>query len=139
MKNLSIIVLATVLVTGIVQAKEPANKSRPNVILILSDDMGYSDLPKFGKSEIPTPNIDRLAENIDLGMGVLPGCRIEHQEAGMRRGGVELFYHTVDFLQFGHQLLFVLQLLHLPTRPNWRYRLVGLWQSLVRHYWLVPR
>jgi arylsulfatase A-like enzyme len=24
--------------------------------------MGYSDLPKFGKSEIPTPNIDRLAE-----------------------------------------------------------------------------
>jgi arylsulfatase A-like enzyme len=36
--------------------------SGPNVILILSDDMGYSDLPKFGKSEIPTPNIDRLAK-----------------------------------------------------------------------------
>ena len=34
----------------------------PNVILIFSDDMGYSDLPKFGKSEIPTPNIDRLAK-----------------------------------------------------------------------------
>ena len=28
----------------------------------MSDDMGYSDLPKFGKSEIPTPNIDRLAQ-----------------------------------------------------------------------------
>ena len=38
------------------------NPSRPNVVLILSDDMGYSDLPKFGKSEIPTPNIDRLAK-----------------------------------------------------------------------------
>ena len=36
--------------------------SGPNVVLILSDDMGYSDLPKFGKSEIPTPNIDRLAK-----------------------------------------------------------------------------
>ena len=35
---------------------------KPNVVLILSDDMGYSDLPKFGKSEIPTPNIDRLAK-----------------------------------------------------------------------------
>ncbi|MBT3482074.1 MAG: sulfatase-like hydrolase/transferase [Opitutales bacterium] len=35
--------------------------AKPNVVLILSDDMGYSDLPKFGKSEIPTPNIDRLA------------------------------------------------------------------------------
>lgn len=36
--------------------------SAPNVVLIFSDDMGYSDLPKFGMSEIPTPNIDRLAE-----------------------------------------------------------------------------
>lgn len=43
------------------QAQEPANDSKPNVILIMSDDMGYSDLPKFGTSEIPTPAIDRLA------------------------------------------------------------------------------
>ncbi len=43
-------------------AKRRPGESRPNVILILSDDMGYSDLPKFGKSEIPTPNIDRLAK-----------------------------------------------------------------------------
>ncbi len=39
-----------------------AEAKKPNVVLILSDDMGYSDLPKFGKSEIPTPNIDRLAK-----------------------------------------------------------------------------
>ena len=39
-----------------------SNNAKPNVVLILSDDMGYSDLPKFGKSEIPTPNIDRLAQ-----------------------------------------------------------------------------
>ncbi len=62
MKKLSIVVLAAVLAPGMVQAEEPAKESRPNVILILSDDMGYSDLPKFGKSEIPTPNIDRLAK-----------------------------------------------------------------------------
>ena len=36
--------------------------AQPNIVLIMSDDMGYSDLPKFGKSEIPTPNIDRLAK-----------------------------------------------------------------------------
>jgi len=41
--------------------KELTDGAKPNVVLILSDDMGYSDLPKFGKSEIPTPNIDRLA------------------------------------------------------------------------------
>ncbi|MDE0936115.1 MAG: sulfatase-like hydrolase/transferase [Mariniblastus sp.] len=54
--------LAVVVATGRVESKEPAKQFRPNVVLILSDDMGYSDLPKFGKSEIPTPNIDRLAK-----------------------------------------------------------------------------
>ena len=34
--------------------------SRPNIILILADDMGYSDIGCFG-SEIETPNIDKLA------------------------------------------------------------------------------
>lgn len=35
------------------------NGTRPNIIVILADDMGYSDIGCFG-SEIDTPNIDRL-------------------------------------------------------------------------------
>ncbi len=37
-------------------------KNKPNVLLILNDDMGYSDLGCYG-GEIDTPNLDRLAQH----------------------------------------------------------------------------
>lgn len=36
--------------------------TRPNIIVIMCDDMGFSDLGCYG-SEIPTPHLDRLAAN----------------------------------------------------------------------------
>lgn len=38
-----------------------AQESRPNIIVILADDMGYSDLGCFG-GEIETPNLDALSK-----------------------------------------------------------------------------
>ncbi len=35
---------------------------RPNIVLIMADDLGFSDLGCYG-SEIETPNLDRLAQN----------------------------------------------------------------------------
>lgn len=47
-------------------ASGPAHKAtagkRPNVIIILTDDMGYSDIGCFGGQFAPTPHIDRLAQ-----------------------------------------------------------------------------
>ena len=41
-------------------ASAPQRDERPNIVLIVADDLGYSDLGIFG-SEIPTPNLDALA------------------------------------------------------------------------------
>ena len=37
-------------------------RKKPNIVLILNDDMGYSDIGCYG-GEIETPNLDRLAAN----------------------------------------------------------------------------
>ena len=34
---------------------------RPNIIYIMSDDMGYADLSSYGQTKYATPNLDRLA------------------------------------------------------------------------------
>jgi arylsulfatase A-like enzyme len=38
-----------------------ADAPRPNVILIVADDLGYGDLGAYGATDLATPNIDRLA------------------------------------------------------------------------------
>src|SRR5439155_3968212 len=53
--------LAALLVVS-VESQQLLAANRPNVVVILSDDMGYSDLGCYG-GEIRTPNLDALAAN----------------------------------------------------------------------------
>lgn len=55
-------VVAALAVAAPGSAKPQAAEKRPNIIVILSDDMGYSDLGCFG-GEIETPVLDSLAKN----------------------------------------------------------------------------
>ena len=48
--------------TGFSQNKSPKVKSRPNIIIIYLDDLGYGDLSCYGATALKTPNIDMLAK-----------------------------------------------------------------------------
>jgi arylsulfatase A-like enzyme len=59
---LTALVLATLLINtdGAPKSNEARQVHRPNIILIIADDLGYSDLQSYGNVRIRTPNIDSL-------------------------------------------------------------------------------
>jgi arylsulfatase A-like enzyme len=54
--------VALLLCQAAVHGQNPENPRRPDILIIMSDDMGYSDLGCYG-GEIGTPNLDALAAN----------------------------------------------------------------------------
>src|SRR5882757_1144381 len=54
-----LLIAATFTVRG--QVTNKSNTSRPNVIYIYADDLGYGDLSCYGATKIHTPNVDKLA------------------------------------------------------------------------------
>ena len=59
MKNLLIALLLTIVFTYNCIA---SNKTKPNIIIIYADDLGYADVSCYGAIGVQTPNIDRLAQ-----------------------------------------------------------------------------
>jgi uncharacterized sulfatase len=51
----------SVLASGRADGARSVVAPRPNIVLILADDLGYGELGSFGQREIRTPNLDRLA------------------------------------------------------------------------------
>ena len=69
MKNLNVGLLSFATLPGALCAQEavdnvvPKSESRPNVVLIYADDLGFGDLGCYGAIGVETPNVDRLSNN----------------------------------------------------------------------------
>src|SRR5262245_50405262 len=88
---LSIFVIATI---SAADAAEAARK--PNIVVLLADDMGFADVGFQGCKDIPTPNIDSLAKNgVRCSNGYVSGPYCSPTRAGLLTGR----YQT----RFGHE------------------------------------
>lgn len=57
LKNISIFIL----LCSAVFSNSNAQSQKPNIIYIMTDDMGYADISCYGRKDYTTPNIDKLA------------------------------------------------------------------------------
>src|SRR5215212_3709825 len=73
-----------------------AADAKPNIIVIVGDDMGYADIGVHGCKDIPTPNIDKLAAaGTRCTNGYVSGPYCSPTRAGLLTGR----YQT----RFGHE------------------------------------
>jgi arylsulfatase A-like enzyme len=82
---LKITLLLTVLPAFVMAAEQPA---KPNVIVILADDMGYADLgSQEVRKDLKTPNLDALAANgVRCTAGYITSPQCSPSRAGLITG-----------------------------------------------------
>ena len=62
MRVISTGLLVTLAVLGVIAQTAPVRQDRPNVVLIITDDVGYGDIGSYGAPDIKTPHIDSLGK-----------------------------------------------------------------------------
>jgi arylsulfatase A-like enzyme len=53
--------LGLLLLAGLLSSQVSSAAEKPNIVVIMADDMGYGDLSCYGATRVKTPHIDRLA------------------------------------------------------------------------------
>ena len=59
--RVGLLLIASLFAAGFLAAQQPPRPIRPNIVLILADDLSYRDLSAWGQVRFSTPNLDRLA------------------------------------------------------------------------------
>lgn len=60
-KKYSSIIIATLLAFGYIRNSSAETLTKPNIVLIIGDDIGWNDIGCYGNNQVYTPNIDKLA------------------------------------------------------------------------------
>ena len=72
---------------GLFSDTTQAQTQRPNVLLIITDDLGYADLGAYGAKDIPTPNIDQLIRSgVQFTDAYVTGVYCSPTRAGLMTG-----------------------------------------------------
>lgn len=83
--------------------KTVAQKQKPNIIFILIDDMGWTDLGCYGSSFYETPNIDKLAQSGMKFTNAYSACTVcSPSRAAILTGKYPARLHLTDWIK-GHQ------------------------------------
>jgi arylsulfatase A-like enzyme len=61
MRTVLMVLVAAALIGDTAVSSRQQKPSRPNILLIQADDLGYGDLSAYGQSRFSTPSLDRLA------------------------------------------------------------------------------
>lgn len=68
-------------------AAQNAVPRRPNLVILVADDMGFADCGAYGCTDIPTPNLDALARHgVRFSQAYTSGCVCSPTRAGLMTG-----------------------------------------------------
>src|SRR4051812_7894501 len=96
MSRVSLPLLSLAVLGGLLTVAGSGEARPPNVVVLLSDDVGYGEYGFQGNREIPTPNIDAIAKNgVRFTNGYVSGPYCSPTRAGLMTGR----YQT----HFGHE------------------------------------
>jgi arylsulfatase A-like enzyme len=107
---------------------------RPNILLIMADDLGYGDLSSFGATDLKTPNIDRLmGDGMRFNEFYANCCVCSPTRAALMSGrypelvGIPGVVRTYDKENWGYLTPKSILLPELFHRAGYRTTLVGKW------------
>ena len=111
--------VATILAINPSDARAAEKPAKPNVIFILIDDMGWTDLACFGSKLYETPNIDRLAAGGMRFTDAYSACTVcSPTRAAVMTGKYPARLHLTDWIAGHNRRRAKLKI------PDWTKRLV---------------